>query len=328
MDHLQPVLRGLAAGADPAQLLRDILTGAMVATKASEGGVLRLVGRSAAPIVTSGELSPYAADAGQAAMDSGRLVRRRDPGTNLTVAAEPLRSGSRIHGALVISGTMQRLDPAALPLYGAAASLVLGRQVAGTPATLPPLLDAWSQVASDLDIQRMLGRVFDTAQTIFGTTVGFCALFDGGTVRVAHYRGISQERMLLASRLPEFKTLVGTQEVRIDPPTSPVVTQLATLGEVSVTLPLYAEGRHLGQLVLLLASAPDAARLALLLSFSQHVGRCLRSAEMFQSLSDHQEQATAMIHSMAGPVVLVDEQGLVTEMNGAAAEVFRLAGKF
>jgi len=328
IDHLQRVLRGLAAGGDPAKLLHDILTGAMAATTAAEGAILRVSGPSVTPVVTSGELSRSAVEAGQAAIDSGRLVRRRDPGSAATTAAEPLRAGDRITGALVVGGTMERLDPAALPLYGSAASLVLGRQVAGTPETLPDLLDLLSGIASDLETPAMLGRIFDAAQTLFGTAAGLCALFDRGTVRVAHYRGITQERMLLVSRQPEFKALVGSKIVRVDPPTHPVVAQLTRLSEVAVTLPLEAEGRHLGQLVLLVASTPDAERRALLLSFANHVGRCLRSAELFRALSDYQEQVTAMVHSMVSPVVVVDEAGQVTEMNAAAAEAFHLAGRF
>lgn len=328
VDHLQPVLRGLAAGANPSQLLQEVLAGAMAATKATEGGILRLAGQTASPVVTSGELSRSAAEAGQAAMDSGRLVRRRDPGSNATTAAEPLRAGGRVTGAVVVGGTMERLDPAALPLYGAAASLVLGRHVAGKPETLPHLLDALSDIAADLDTQKMLGRIFDAAQTLFGTAAGFCALFDRGSVRVSHFRGIAQERMVLVARQPEFKTLVNSRAFRIDPPSHPLVGQLTRLGEVAVALPLEAEGRHLGQLVLLMADAPDADQRALLLSFSRHVGRSLRSAELFRALSEQEEQVTAMVHSMASPVVVVDEGGDVREMNGAAAEVFRLPGNF
>lgn len=223
---------------------------------------------------------------------------------------------------------MQRLDPASLPLYGAAASLVLSRQVAGTPEALPHLLDTLSGIASDLDTQRMLGRIFDAAQTLFGTASGFCALFDQDKVRVAHYRGIAQERMVVVARQPEFKALVKSTAVRIDPPSHPVIAQLTRLSEVGVTLPLAVEGRPLGQLVLLMAATPDADQRALLVSFSQHVARCLRSAELFRSLSDQQEQVAAMVHSMASPVVVVDEEGHVTNMNGAAAEAFRVAESF
>lgn len=300
----------------------------MATTKATEGGILRLVGKSAVPVATSGELSQSAIDAGQAAIDSGRLVRRRDPGSSATTAAEPLRSGSRITGAVVVGGTMQRLDPASLPLYGAAASLVLERHAAGTPETLPHLLAALSDIATDLDTQRMLGRIFDAAQSVFGTVAGFCALFERGSVRVAHYRGIAQERMVLVSRQPEFKTLVDSKSLRIDPPSHPLVGPLTSLGEVAVTLPLEAEGRHLGQLVLLMADAPDADQRELLLGFSNHVGRCLRSAELLRSLREQQEQVRAMVHSMASPVVVVDEVGNLTEMNGAAAEALRLPGNF
>ncbi|HUR19086.1 MAG TPA: ATP-binding protein [Acidimicrobiales bacterium] len=328
VDHLQPVLRGLAAGADPTKLLRDILQVAVVATRATEGGILRLVGHTATPAVTSGELSPSAAEAGRVAIDSGRLVRRRDPAGNATHAAEPLREGTRIIGALVVGGTMQRLDPAALPLYGAAASLVLGRQAAGAPATLRHLLDSLSHIASDLDTPRMLARIFDLVQNLFGTASGFCVLFDRGAVRVAHFRGIDKERMVLVAQQPDFKVLVSSRSMRIDPPTHPVVAQLARLSEVAVTLPLESEGSHLGQLVLLMATAPDSEQKEMLLSFSRHVGRCLRSAEMFRSLGDQQEQLTAMVHSMASPVVVVDESGHVTELNGAAAEAFRLAANF
>lgn len=328
LESLQAVLRGVTAGGDPSRLLHQALAGAVSATKASEGAVLRVVGDATAPVATSGELSAPARATAEAAIAAGRLVRRREQGSGRTTAAEPLRSAGRVVGAMVVGGGFERLDPAALPLYAAAVAILLERQPNAAADALPAVLEALSSVAAELDTRAMLGRIFDAADTLFGSTAGVCALFDGASMRIAHHRGVDAKRLLDVSRHPEFKSLLSCPEVRVEPPAHPVVGQLASLGETAVSMPLEAGGRRLGQLVILVASPPDAGGTSLLRSFARHVSLCLRSAELHRSVGEREEQLSSMVHSMANPVVVVDEAARIVEVNGAAAEAFHLATAF
>ncbi|MDP9388234.1 MAG: ATP-binding protein [Actinomycetota bacterium] len=326
LDLVQSVLSGLAAGSDAGRLARDILAGAVVATGATGGAVLRAVGGDPATVATSGTMSAVAVEAGRATMAVGRALRRRDPDSGLTVAAEPLRAGTRVVGALVVTGTLQRLDPAPLPLVASAAALVVDRYVAPTPDALPGLLQALSDIGADVDTAAVLRRALDAAHTVFGARAGLCALHVDGALRVVHHRGMEAERLLAASRLADFRAFLSAERLAVATAAHPVVAQLAAGGEVAACLPLSAAGQRLGQVVLLLGALPDAARTSLLDSFARHVAVCVRSAQLHRSLADHEEQLTSMVHSMAHPVVVVDEQGRLVEVNGAAAEAFRLAG--
>src|SRR5205807_1995783 len=75
----------------------------------------------------------------------------------------------------------------------------------------------------------------------------------------------------------------------------------------AVGLPLYADGRRLGHLVLLLGETPDAALRAMLTSFATHVALALRSAQLYRRVGDKEEQLTSVVHCMANPVLVVDE---------------------
>jgi signal transduction histidine kinase len=97
---------------------------------------------------------------------------------------------------------------------------------------------------------------------------------------------------------------------------------------VAVSLPLVTGGQTLGRLVLFLAEHPDAARRSLLDGFARNVSLAVRAAKLYRRIEDHEEQLAAMVHSMANPVVVVDEEGNVLEVNGAAGEVFRLSAGF
>ena len=328
LERLHLVLRGLSAGADPARLLSDVLGGTLAATSAREGLVLRAGLDRNVVVATTGEVSEFLSETAEAAVTSDRLQHRRNPVTNDVAVAEPLRAGGRVVGALAVGGNGKRLDAGLLSLYADAATLVLDRRPPAANGDLPDVLRTLAALGSDVDTYGVLSRIFDACQQLFGTASGFCALFQDGTVRVGHYRGIDHERLLRASRHPEFKALLLSEDVRVEPANNPVVAQLARLGELAVGVPLVADGRKIGHLVLLFPAAPDAGRLAVLSAFAAHAASCLRSAELYRSVGDHEEQLGGIVHSMPNPVVVVDEGGRLVEVNGAASELFRLALNF
>jgi signal transduction histidine kinase len=58
------------------------------------------------------------------------------------------------------------------------------------------------------------------------------------------------------------------------------------------------------------------------------VALALRSADLYRRLGDKEEQLASVVHSMANPVLVVDDAGRLVIVNGAASELFRLAGTF
>jgi len=325
-ERLQATLRGLAFGAEPTRLLHDALAAAVAATKAREGAVFRLADDVIQSVASTGG-GAYMAEAARDAVKSERTVRRRDDASGMIAAAEPIRAGSRVLGAVVVAGGMQ-VEISVLSLYADLAALVLLRQPVATAAALPEVLDTLSVVASSMDAAQTMGHIFDAAARMVGATAGFCALADGGTMRIASYRGMDQEQLVSASRRPEFKALLAPGELRVDASTNPAVGALTRLGEFAVSLPLSADGDDLGRLVLFVAEPPDPSRGRLLASFARNVALSLRAASLYRRIEDHEEQLASMVHAMANPVVVVDETGKVLEVNGAAAELFRLSAAF
>lgn len=328
-ERLQAVLRGLAFGADPTRLLHEALAGAVAATKAREGVLFRLANGAIQSVASTGTAGQYLAEAGRDAISSERMVRRRDPASNMVAAAEPIRSGSKVLGAIVVGGSLQDVEAARLSLFADAAALVLMRQpTASGSSAMPDVLDTLSLVASSLDTGTTMNHIFDAATRLFGATSGFVALTEGGTARIASYRGVEQERLVAASRQPEFKGLLADGPMRVDAPSNAAVAQLTRLGEFAVGLPLAAEGAVIGRLVLFLADPPDPGRSQMLASFATNVSLSLRAADLCRRIEDHEEQLTSMVHAMANPVVVVDEAGRTLELNGAACELFRLSAAF
>lgn len=328
LDLLHSVLDGLSAGSDPGRLLHDGLAGAVAAAGATQGAVLRVSGEEPAVLANVGPVSAGAKAAARSAAETGRSVRRRDPESGLTAAAEPLRAGSRLVGAVVVIGQLDRLDTTALPLYASALANVVQRHGPLAPEALPDLFTSLAAVAGELEPSALCVLALDGARTIFGAASGLCALSLDGTLRVTQFRGIQAERLVAATRLPEFRSFLSGDTLRVDQSSHPVVAQLALLGEVAVGLPLAAGGRQLGRLVLLLAAPPGAAQRSLLTGFADHVAACLLASQLGRALAEHEQRLSALAHSIAQPVVMVDVAGCLVEINGAAANAFHLASGF
>lgn len=318
----------MAAGTDPDQLLREALAGALAATGATVGCVLGVAGGSCRPIARAGDPSEAVIATGRAAVDGARGVRRRDAGTGATSTAEPLRAGSRIVGALVVSGPADRMDSTRLALFASATAGVVRRHDAATPEALPELLASLGSLARDLDASAMSARILDSARDLFGVDSSLCALASGESVRVTTFRGIDAGRMARATRLPGFRDLVTGRDLRVARADDPVVACLTDVDQVAVSLPLAAGGRVLGRVVLLLAEAPGPAGCALLERFASQAALCLLAARLHRELSDQEHQLASVAHSVGQPVVMVDDAGRLVEVNGAAAQTFHLAGGF
>ena len=328
LERLQKVMRGLAAGADPMKLLHDSLAGAVEAAGGRSGLLVGVMDGAVTPLASTGAVSDTVREAADAAVAGGRLARRGDTKTGHHAVAEAVRVGGRVVGAVSVGGQLNSLDPLSLMLFADACALVMARRPAVTSASTPELLDSLARVGADTDLNNVLVRIFDAAEKLFGAKAGFCALFEGDHARIAHYRGIDREALRHASLDPGFKELVTSPTLRIDPATHPVVAGLTGGAETAVGLPLMAGGTRLGHVVILLGEAPDPTGRALLTGFANHVALSIRSAELAQRIADREEQLASVVHSMPDPAIVVDDVGCFLMVNGAASELFHLAGNF
>ncbi|HEX9683672.1 MAG TPA: ATP-binding protein [Acidimicrobiales bacterium] len=327
-DRLQRVVRGLTTGVDPGRLLNEVLAGALSAARAQQGLLMGLVDGTPAPLATSGTTTPVLLDAAEAAIEAGRLSRKTSPTGAGAAAAEPIRVGDRVVGALAVSGEAFSIDLTALPLYGSLAALVLTRRPNAPTADPSDVLDALATLYGEPNEASAMVHLFDAAERLFNTTGGFCALFDGDTIRIAHHRNLDRERLRDAARHPEFPDFLESPGIRVDDPTNAVVARLSDGLETAVGLPLRVAGRRLGHLVLLVGEAPEAPTRALLAGFARHGALALRSAEMFRSVGDAEEQLAAVVHSLPEPVIVADEDGRFALINGSAGAVFQLNEMF
>jgi signal transduction histidine kinase len=327
-EQLQRILRGLTGGTDPGRLLHQTLAAAVQAARGNLGLLLGLVDGVGTPLASTGTVPPLLTEVADAAIASGRLARRSSRDGRRTAVAECLRVGNRVVGALAVAGSPATLDPHQLSLFADCASLALSHRPPPVPTSATEFLEALVRVGSDLDRSSVMNRMLESAETLFGARAGFCAVTDGAAVRISHIRGLDREAVTIASRHPEFRALITSPGLRVDPPTHPVVALLSHGIETAVGLPLQADGRALGHLVLLLGEAPQAALRATLNAFARYASLALRSADVYRRVGDKEEQLAAVVHGMPNPVIVVDQDARFVMVNGAAAELFELAGAF
>ena len=328
VQHLAQVLRGLNAGADPVRLLHDALGGAITAARGRHGLVVGMIDGAPTVVAASGTSPRVVMDAAEACITEGRLARRRDPVTSAAAVADPIRISNRVVGAVAVGGDVLVLDPGPLPLFSDAAGLALARRPAIGGASVPQFSEAVVQVGHDLNQAAVLTKVFDAAEDLFAALGGFCVVPDGDGWRVAAYRGITTADLRAASKHADFRGFVASATLRVEPPSHPVVANLVRGAEVAVSVPLVAAGRRQGFLVLLLGQAPDESGRALLGAFANQVAMVLRSTDMAQRLSDHEQRLAAVVHFAPNPVIVVDEAGRFVLVNGRAAELFHLPEAF
>lgn len=329
-EALQKIVRGLAAGSDPAKLLHECLSAAISATHGRQGLLTGVVDGVATPLASTGAIPATVVDAAAAAVESGRLTRRSDRSSGTHAVAHPLRVGGQVVGALAVGGALRDLDPARLPLLADVAALVLARRPVDAANSAAPALDGAARVAGAPTAEAVLSAAFDEAAALFSATAGFCALTEVGSRRVvvAHERGVDRDRLRSAGVLPEFRSLITAASPRVEPSTHAAVGRLVDGAEVAVSLPLRHGQDRIGQLVLLMGEAPSPARLATMAAFAGHVALGLRAANQREQMMDRDEQLSALVHAVPDAVIVADDLGRFVMLNSAAAELFHLAASF
>lgn len=329
-ERLQRILRGISGGTDPARLLNEVLAATLVASKGSGGMLLGLVDGNPVPLATSGPPPNLLLEVAEACIEAGRLVRRIDRATGASAAAEAVRVGDRVVGALAVTGEPFAIELSALPLYGSVAGLVLSRRPqVGAGNGITDALDALATLYSEPDRHAVVVHLFDVAERLFGARGGFCALNDGDQVRVAHHRNLDRDRLREASRHPAFPAFVTSPTLHVSDATDPVVARLVEGVDVAVGIPLLiAGGRSIGHLVLVLADEPEPTVRSQLSAFGRHAALALRAAELYADVGDTEERLAAVVHSMPNPVLVVGESGCFSVINASAASVFELSEAF
>src|SRR5438105_2497726 len=188
LDRLQRALRALAAGGDAAHLLEETLEGAVAAANGDGGVLVATVDGRPKMLAASGAGSGarVAMEAAEAALENGRLTRRRYRNDASLAAAQPVRVDGRVVAALAVAGPASVLDVAPLPLFADVVVLALQHLPVGTFATtLGPsagdVLVTLAEVASPLDRNAVLVRALAGTERLFKTTASCCAVVEGGS---------------------------------------------------------------------------------------------------------------------------------------------------
>lgn len=329
-EHLGGVLRGLAAGVEPGRLLVEALNGAVVAAHARQGMVMGLVDGAPIAVASTGTMPSVVRQAAEDAISSGRTARRLHAETGSGALAEPVRAGARIVGAIAVGG-----DPGALTTLGLSAwsdviALTLGRvptPASGAPSAIQ-VMDAMADVGSDLDHAGIVNRSFAAARGLFGAQGGLYMLIDDDRARIAHVENIDLEALRAVATSPAFRTFVASPALNVAQPGHPAMSRLVQGAETAVALPLESGGRRLGHLLLIFGVPVSAQLQSLLVRFASQVAHLLRASDLSRRVVDGENRLAAVAHTVAEPVIVVDDENRLLLVNAAAAELFHLPGMY
>lgn len=329
-EHLGGVLRGLAAGVEPGRLLLEALNGAVVAAHARQGMVMGLVDGAPIAVASTGTMPSVVRQAAEDAISTGRTARRLHAETGSGALAEPVRAGARIVGAIAVGG-----DPGALTTLGLSAwsdviALTLGRvptPASGAPSAIQ-VMDAMADVGSDLDHAGIVNRSFAAARGLFGAQGGLYMLIDDDRARIAHVENIDLEALRAVATSPAFRTFVASPALNVAQPGHPAMSRLVQGAETAVALPLESGGRRLGHLLLIFGVPVSAQLQSLLVRFASQVAHLLRASDLSRRVVDGENRLAAVAHTVAEPVIVVDDENRLLLVNAAAAELFHLPGMY
>ena len=195
------------------------------------------------------------------------------------------------------------------------------------PVEVEPLARVLGAITAESEPGAMMARALEGAERVLSARGGFVMLSEPSP-RIAHYTGIDQERLRQAATLPTFRQLLAENMPTEIPASNPVALALDPSTGVLVGAPLIAHGKSHGRLMLLLPRRPDPTATAALGLLAGHLGLALTSAMLTARLADRGEQLSSVAHSLPNPIVVVDDAGNFTLVNGAASMLFNLAGAF
>jgi PAS domain S-box-containing protein len=197
-------------------------------------------------------------------------------------------------------------------------------------ADLRGLVSAGRSLAGLLEMEPLLRRVLDDSIGLACASAGFLCLVDADRRRVnlGVYRGLPEAEIRLAVARPTFAALLDGRARPIDLTAEPALAGLAagTAGTAWV-LPMRAEGATRALLVLILPSTgSDGLRLCE--AFAEQAALAIRNAQLYRQVSDKETELTAVVTSMANPVIVADAQGRFVMANPAAEELFGFSLEF
>ncbi|MFP5326870.1 MAG: sensor histidine kinase [Acidimicrobiia bacterium] len=329
-EHLGGVLRGLAAGVEPGRLLVEALNGAVVAAHARQGMVMGLVDGAPIAVASTGTMPSVVRQAAEDAISTGRTARRLHAETGSGALAEPVRAGARIVGAIAVGGDPGALTTLGLSSWSDVIALTLGRvptPASGAPSAIQ-VMDAMADVGSDLDHAGIVNRSFAAARGLFGAQGGLYMLIDDDRARIAHVENIDLEALRAVATSPAFRTFVASPALNVAQPGHPAMSRLVQGAETAVALPLESGGRRLGHLLLIFGVPVSAQLQSLLVRFASQVAHLLRASDLSRRVVDGENRLAAVAHTVAEPVIVVDDENRLLLVNAAAAELFHLPGMY
>jgi two-component system phosphate regulon sensor histidine kinase PhoR len=172
-----------------------------------------------------------------------------------------------------------------------------------------------------LELDALLQHVLDGGARLLAARDGFVCLFepDRGSITAGVFRGVEKPTIRRVVADPGVKEAVLSRSV--------TAVALAD-GRELVAIGLRTTRGTNGLLAVGTHGDIEDDRKELLRAFAQQCATALGAAEIYAMVQRKESELSAIIASVANPIVLVDSRGTIVDLNPAAEELFGVAAAF
>lgn len=193
---------------------------------------------------------------------------------------------------------------------------------AATPQSLLGLL---VRVVEARDADRVAELALDVAVQATGMP-GFVARDVGGRLRVVRFQGVEPEELREVLNHPDFRAAASGWRERPVADTSPADVPVG--GPTHVACGPLVTDRWEGLVGILAPKVAVADALPVVSAVGRQASVALRQVQVRRELDDRDHEVDAVVHTIPTPALVVDQQGRLVRVNGAACELFGLSGSF
>lgn len=355
-DAIMRISRRLAIGSDTHATVIEILRECVQVTGATAGGIfVSDHSRGLVPLATSSAAlarEPGPLPARVAASQQPVHVHTREQVRAVVppslaaqaVVGVPLRDGRGAPGAMVLFGERQ-FGPQALSVVTVMADLVsallrsarVEHEIGAHQRGLGTLADMGRSLAGVIDLEELLGRILDGAESLLGSVGGFVCLVDerDSSLRLGLFRWVQRDAVRAVMSHAGFREVLRevTPRLVVDASRDPVFAPLAPAAADRVALvsvPLHAERGQAGILVTVVPepSSIETEHLSLIASFADQAALAILGAELHEEVWRQEAEMSAVVASIDSPVIVIDTAGRFLTINPAAEQLFHLTSDF